>query len=255
MIRLSVVSYLNARPFLYGLHLLGVDEVAEISEDAPSECARKLISGEVDLGLVPVAVIPEIPNAHIISNFCIGTENDVGTVCIFSEKPLRDLTTILLDYESRTSVALCKVLLEKHWHVSPDLVPGEPGFETKIRGSVGGLVIGDRAIALTGDYPYVYDLGTAWRQFTGLPFVFAAWVANKPIPHYFLERFEAALEYGVAAIPKLVMLYDTPNPRFSISDYYTRRISYRLDDRKRQAISLFLQTIGKPWEWEKFPEK
>jgi chorismate dehydratase len=249
-IRVSVVSYLNSRPFLYGLHLLGVDELAEISEDHPAACAQKLISGEADLGLVPVGMLPEIPNARIVSNYCIGTEGEVGTVCIFSERPLRDLTGLMLDYESRTSVALVKVLLDKYWGVSPRLIAGEPGFETKIRGQVGGLVIGDRAIALTGEFPYVYDLGSAWRQFTGLPFVFAVWVANKPLPAYFLDRFEAALDAGVAAIPKLVMLYESPHPDFSLEQYYTRRISYRLDAQKKQALSLFLQTIGKPWDWQ-----
>jgi chorismate dehydratase len=249
-LRVSVVSYLNSRPFLYGLHLLGVEELAEITEDHPAACAQKLIDGEADLGLVPVGALPDIPNARIVSNFCIGTEGEVGTVCIFAERPLRDLTALMLDYESRTSVALVKVLLDKHWGVSPRLIQGEPGFETKIRGQVGGLVIGDRAIALKGEFPYVYDLGTAWRQFTGLPFVFAVWVANKPIPSYFLERFEAALAAGVEAIPKLVMLYDSPHPEFSLEEYYTRRISYVLDARKKQAIALFLQTIGKPWDWK-----
>lgn len=243
MFKISVVSYLNARPFHYGLNMIDVDDIAELSLDIPSECARKLIDGEVDLGLVPVAVIPKIPHAQLISNYCIGCEGEVKTVCIFAERPISELEVIYLDWQSRTSVELAKILLKNHWKCSPELRAGEEGFETKIHGRVGALIIGDRAMGLHSEYPYAYDLGTAWKKMTGLPFVFAAWVANKPLPLYFTERFEAALEYGVGAIPKISLLYESPHPEFNLQEYYTRNISYHLDDRKRQALSMFLQMI------------
>ncbi len=88
MIKISAISYLNTKPFLYGLFQKGIDELTEMSFDIPSVCAQKLISGEVDLGLIPVAVIPQIKNPYIISDYCIGTEGEVKTVSIFGKKPL-----------------------------------------------------------------------------------------------------------------------------------------------------------------------
>ena len=79
-LKISAVSYLNTKPFLYGLFQSGMEDSIDLSLDIPSECARKLVAGEVDLGLIPVAVIPQLKTPHIISDYCIGTEGAVKTV-------------------------------------------------------------------------------------------------------------------------------------------------------------------------------
>jgi len=109
-IRLSAVSYLNTKPFIYGLFRGELAEEIELSLDIPSECARKLKAGEVDLALTPVAIIPELPQAWLVSDYCIGSTGTVKTVCLFSEKPLPEIKRILLDFHSRTSVALTRIL-------------------------------------------------------------------------------------------------------------------------------------------------
>src|SRR5665213_3010681 len=98
MIRISAVSYLNTKPFLYGLELAHIPDV-EISLDNPAECARKLIENEVDLGLVPVAIIPLLKEAHILPGFCIGADGAVESVKLYSHVPLEKIKTILLDYQ------------------------------------------------------------------------------------------------------------------------------------------------------------
>lgn len=218
-----------------------MDELAEISEDIPSECARKLINGEVDLGLIPIATLPKVPNGHIISDYCIGADGPVKTVCIYAERPLAELDGIYLDYQSRTSVALAKLLLKLHWKLFPNLIDSEPGFEQKIKGKMGALVIGDRAIGLEDQYPYVYDLAREWKRFTGLPFVFAAWVANKPLPDYFTNRLNDSFEFGMAHRQQLADLLSPSLGGFDLYAYYTKYLSYNLDTRKREAMNLFLQ--------------
>lgn len=241
--KVTAVSYLNTKPFLYGIFQSGLSEELDLQLDIPSECARKLASGEADLGLVPVAVIPELSTPHIISDYCIGTVGTVKTVCIFSEVPLSEVTHIYLDYHSRTSVELVKILLEQHWQHSPVLVPAMPGFENKIGGTSAGLVIGDRAIEQQMRFPFVYDLGEAWMELTGLPFVFAAWVSTRPLPEDFIARFNKALQTGLDLIPQLMYILPTPQPGFDLQQYFTENISYLLDAPKRKALKLFLQTL------------
>lgn len=241
MLKISAVSYLNTKPLLYGLFQKGIDEMVDLSLDIPSVGAQKLLNGEVDLGLVPVAIIPKLETPHIISNYCIGTEGEVNTVAIFSERPLHELTHIYLDYHSRTSAALTQILMKEYWKLDVEFIQASEGYINEIGGTTGALVIGDRTIGLKT--PYKYDLGTAWKEHTGLPFVFAAWVSNKPLPQEFVNVFNKALEYGLSKIHQLVYLVQSPHPSFSIHDYYTKYINYYIDPPKKEALTLYLEKV------------
>ncbi len=243
-IRITAVSYLNTKPLLYGLLKSELADQIDLQLDIPSECARRLKDEEVDLGLVPVAIIPELTNARIISDYCIGTVGTVKTVAIYGDCPLEEMTSIYLDYHSKTSVALTRLLLKDFWKLSPTLIPAPVDYEQAIGGKTGGLVIGDRTIGLEEKYAYAYDLGEAWMNHTGLPFVFAAWVAIKQLDPEFLAAFNQALQRGVAEIPQLMYLLPSPDPKFDLKEYFTHFISYELDLPKRKALSIFLQSLG-----------
>lgn len=243
-IRITAVSYLNTKPLLFGLVKSGLSEKIDLQLDIPSECARKLKAGEVDLGLVPVAIIPEIPQARIISDYCIGTEGAVKTVGIFSERPLEELKTLYLDFHSRTSIELGQYLLKEYWEVSPTLIPATPGFEELIKGDTGGIIIGDRAITYADRFPYFYDFGQAWMDHTGLPFVFAAWVSSKDLPADFLIALNQAFALGLEELPQLMYLLPSPKPGFDLQKYYTKNISYHLDAPKRTALDMFLHILA-----------
>lgn len=243
-IKIVAVSYLNTKPLLYGLLKSPLAAQIDLQLNIPSECARKLKNGEADLGLIPVAGIPELDSPRIVSNFCIGAQGTVRTVCIFSERPLEEVKRIYLDYHSRTSVALTKILLRDYWHLSPELLPAQPGFEEEIGGKTAGLIIGDRAIGMEARFPYIYDLGEAWMEHTGLPFVFAAWVSNKRMDADFLRQFNEALENGVRQIPELMYLLPSPAPGFDLQAYFTENIRYELDEPKRLALEMFLKEIS-----------
>lgn len=241
-IKITAVSYLNTKPLLYGLFKSDLAKYIDLQLDIPSECARKLKDGEVDMGLVPVAIIPELENPQIISDFCIGSVGTVKTVCIYSDLPIEALDMIYLDYHSRTSVALAQVLIKKHWKLNPQFIQASKGYEDLIGGKTGGLVIGDRAIGLEEQYAYCYDLSEAWQDMTGLPFVFAGWVATKPFSTSFINQFNLALQRGIEEIPQLIYLLPAPNG-FDLKTYYTEYISYHMDTKKRQALQLFLEEL------------
>ena len=106
------VSYLNSIPFVYGLENSGIE--VDLSLEIPSVCGKKLQNNEVDLALLPIAVIPTLDYAELVSPYCISSDGAVQTVCLFSEVPLEQIDSILLDYHSRTSNALVQ-LLSKHF--------------------------------------------------------------------------------------------------------------------------------------------
>lgn len=242
-IKIAAVSYLNTKPFLYGLEQSGMLDEVELHLDIPAVCAQKLINGTVDMGLVPVAVIPQVPHAEIVSDFCIGANGNVRTVAIFSEVPIEKTATLYLDYQSRTSVRLAQYLLKNYWKIQPELLAGQQGFEQKIGGTTAGVVIGDRAIELENQFEYVYDLSHYWALQTGLPFVFAAWVSRLPLDKNWLARFNEALRLGVDNAPTVAKAHQAEYPHFSVMEYYAQNIDFVLDTNKKKALYFFLEVI------------
>lgn len=242
-LRATAVSYLNTKPLLYGLLKTGLDKKLDLSLDIPSVGAAKLRSGEADFGLVPVAAIPEIENAQIFSDYCIGAMGAVKTVCIYAYRPIEELTHIYLDFHSRTSVELTKLLVRDYWQLSPKFIPAKEGYIERIKDRVGGLIIGDRTMGLEDEFPFIYDLGAYWTKYTNLPFVFAAWVSTKPLSSRFVAQFNEAMQMGLDAIPDLKYLLQSPHPEFDLNSYFTHNISYNLDASKREALDLFLNSI------------
>lgn len=240
-IRVGAVSYLNTKPLLYGIEHSSVSRWMQLTVNYPAEVARQLKTNEIDLGLVPVAVLPELAVYYIDADYCIGANGAVGSVGIYSDVPIEEAETLLLDYQSKTSINLARLLLKYHWHCSPRVVPASPGYQQAIKGNTAGVVIGDRAFLQKKTSKYEYDLADAWKKMTGLPFVFAAWVANKELPEGFIDAFNRANEWGLAHLPEVVAA--NPYPHTNLLEYYTRFISYRLNEQKRKGLQTFLSML------------
>lgn len=228
---------------LYGIERMEVRNWMDLTMDYPAEVARQLKADEIDMGLVPVAILPELEDYYIDADYCIGANGPVGSVGIYSDVPLEEVETMLLDYQSRTSVALCKILMKHYWKLTPNWVSAKPGYLEEIKGNVAGVVIGDRAFAQRKKSEFEYDLADAWKKMTGLPFVFAAWVSNKELPEDFIDAFNKANEWGLTQLDKVVA--ENPSSQYDLMYYYTKNISYRLDEEKRKGMQLFLEYIQK----------
>lgn len=237
-IRVGAVSYLNTKPLMYAFEHGCKIEGMEIVEAYPSKIASMLLDDKIDLGLVPVAVIPQLKEHYIIGDYCIGAEQEVASVCLFSEVPLEEIKKVVLDYQSRTSVALARVLIENYWKLSVVVEDAKENFREEIRGRTAAVVIGDRAFEQRTISRYKYDLAEAWIQFTGLPFVFAAWVANKKLPGDFIQLFNEANKKGLENIGAVVSA--NFSPYYDLKKYYTENISYELTDEKRNGLEKFL---------------
>lgn len=235
-IKISAVAYTNTKAFIYGLEHSAIINKIDLSLDIPSDCAAKVISGEVDLGLMPVAAIPFVPNANIVADYCIGSDGAVNSVFIFSDVPVEKIKTLRLDAHSRTSNNLAKVLLKFHWKK-------EVEFTTDSTAKTDAIVlIGDRTFGRKEDFAFVYDMGEEWKNFTGLPFMYAAWVANKEIPQEFKTEFNAALKFGLAH--RNEVLKDLPQtPNFDLEDYLYNKLQFEVTDDRKKAMNLFLAYI------------
>ncbi|SHE87899.1 menaquinone biosynthetic enzyme MqnA/MqnD family protein [Pedobacter caeni] len=235
-IKISAVSYTNTKPFIYGIEHSELRSKIDLSLDIPTDCAAKLISNQVDIGLIPVAAIPMVPNANIVADYCIGSVGAVNSVFVFSQVPFGEIRTVRLDSHSRTSNNLAKVLLKFHWKQEVSYTT-DPDAKTEAI-----VLIGDRTFGKKADYPYAYDMGEEWMKFTGLPFVYAAWVANKTIPEAFITEFNEALSFGLSHRKEL--LKDLPAiADFDLDDYLMHKLDFELTDKKREALKLFLSYI------------
>lgn len=237
MYKISVVSYLNSKVFIKGLEQ---DSIFDFRLDVPAECARKLRDNVVDIGLIPIATIPEIPNANIISDFCISADGEVNSVFLFSNVPVHEIKKIYLDNHSRTSNKLCKLLVEKYWQINVEWLDRSTDL-VNINNSEAFVLIGDRTFELIGQYDYQYDLAEEWKKYNGLPFVFAAWVANKEIDAEFIEKFNNALANGVLKVDEVISENLIKN--FDVEDYLKNKIQYQLNEEKHKAINQFLNTL------------
>jgi len=238
----GAVSYLNTKPLLYGIENSPVIQEIALVTEYPAKIADMLLNDQIDIGLVPVAIIPKMREFYINTRFCIGSNGPVASVCLFSELPLTEIDTVLLDYESRTSVALVKILLKKYWNLNPKYEPAGPDFIGRIKGRTAALVIGDRALQLRPVTRYIFDLGEAWKKMTGLPFVYAAWVSNKQLDKQWVDRFDQANAYGLQNIQKV--LEDSFSPVIDLQSYYRDFLSYELDEDKKKGLALFLKMLA-----------
>lgn len=238
--RVAIINYSNTIPFTYGLlRNKSLQELAEFSYGYPAQVAKKLSSNEVDMSIISVGAIPTIPNAQIISKYCISATQRVDSVLLCSNKPVDEIDTITLDYQSRTSNVLVQILAKYAWNISPQFKMGFAGYELQ-NDNTAKVMIGDRALVNASRFQYVYDLAFEWYRTFGLPFVFAAWVANKPLSEDFVNAFESACEYGVTHIDEAIQNTNQTFP-FDITNYLYHSVEFELSDAKRKSMDLYLK--------------
>jgi chorismate dehydratase len=241
-IKISAVSYTNTKPFIYGIQHTAISNKIELSLDNPTDCAQKLIDNVVDIGLIPVAATLSLPYWEIVSDYCIGAVGAVNSVFIFSNCDIRQVKKLQLDPQSRSSNNLARVLLKNYWKIEPSLLIGADDYAESTDAETAFVQIGDRTFGKKDKYKFVYDLGEEWQKFTGLPFVFAAWIANKTVSKDFVEEFNRSLKFGLDHRAEL--LKELPqNPDFDLEDYLMHKLDFGLTDDKKKALYLFLEYV------------
>ena len=234
--RIGCVPYLNARPLIYGIE----DRVTLCT---PARLADLMHRNQFDAGLVPVAEVLQHDQYDLLDGTAIASRGPVASVFLAHREPIDKLKRIAVDPASRTSVWLLRVLLKIGWHIEPEFYPRPAG--AKLTEHEAMMLIGDDAIwyATRAGAAPVWDLGAAWAELTGLPFVYAAWALQRGVetgPVAALLR--SAKTAGLAHIEQIVQDATEAGPAF-LRDYYTRHVWYELGDAEKQGLRRFQQYL------------
>ncbi|MCK6507295.1 aminofutalosine synthase MqnE [Myxococcota bacterium] len=222
--RLGAVGYTNTWPLV---RFLGEPGPVQVRTGHPSQVAAWLAGGEVDLALLPVGALLTDPSLLVVPDVCIGCDGPVHSVLLVAETPPERWARVVLDGVSRTSVLLARLLLAEgplRERVRPDLVveDGAPGSGVeRARGDVAAVVIGDVARDLPARLTTRLDLGALWKEWTGLPFVFAVWAGRPEVPAAVVDRVRRAGLLGLQRLdeaPEADRAYLRDAIRFPLDD-------------------------------------
>ncbi|MDX2727185.1 MULTISPECIES: menaquinone biosynthetic enzyme MqnA/MqnD family protein [Streptomyces] len=185
--RVGHIQFLNCLPLYWGLARTGTLLDLELSKDTPEKLSEQLVRGDLDIG--PITLVEYLRNADQLVAFpdiAVGCDGPVMSCVIVSQRPLEELdgARVALGSTSRTSVRLAQLLLAERYEVSPDYYTCPPDLGLMMQEADAAVLIGDAALrASLHDAPrlglQVHDLGQMWKEWTGLPFVFAVWAARK----------------------------------------------------------------------------
>ncbi|MCA8940421.1 MAG: menaquinone biosynthesis protein, partial [Planctomycetes bacterium] len=240
--RLGVVNFLNALPLWDALR---DREGVELVPAMPSELARLLRTGEIDAGLLPVIEYFRNPNTRLLAGPCVAASSAVESVLLFHRKPIAEVKTLDLDANSRTSNALTHVLLHDHWEVSPQIrLPEAPLRSLKECEADAAVMIGDPAMIQKRYHAgwHCTDLALAWRELTGLPFVFAGWLVRNGVEAP-AGIFEDALEAGLTRRERYAEDFAArlSSKPIELTRYLSEVIRYQWGDDLLPAITEFGQ--------------
>ncbi len=228
--QIVAVEYLNTAPMLFGLQGHPHFKEMELITGTPAFCAEMLLQKEACIALIPVGSLSDFKQAHIISDYCIGCNGAVETVGIWSNRELDEIRSIKLDAASRTSNLLAGNIVRQFW--KKDIIFTEANADAEV-------VIGDRTFTLKDKYKFMWDLGSEWKHFTNLPFVFAVWASLQPVSLGFLKEFNEALGNGIQNLHQ--WSYQTNLDHSTLMKYLGHSISFPLDDLKKKALHQFLR--------------
>jgi chorismate dehydratase len=248
-VRLGAVSYLNTRPLVYGLER---DPAFDVRFDIPSRCAELLHEGAIDLGLIPsIEYLRGRVPYSIVPDVSLASRGAVASVALYTAAHVKDLTevrSIALDVSSRTSIALTQVLCARLFKIGPKLEPHTPDIGRMLAHADAALLIGDNALFL--DHRALgatkIDLGRAWFDLTGLPFVYAVW-AGRPgaLDTAHVAALQEARDAGVARPAEIAARCFADERRRTVAERYLRdNMKYGLGDDEEAGLRLFFRYAG-----------
>ncbi|HEX5715278.1 MAG TPA: menaquinone biosynthesis protein [Thermoanaerobaculia bacterium] len=202
-LRVGIVNFLNSKPLAWGFLKGHHADLFAPTYHPPAMVARLLGQGALDIGLIPSVEVQRIPGLKILPDLCVASTHEVKSVILVSRGPLEQVKRVALDQNSRTSVALLRILLQERG-IHPEYLHERPDPERMLSEADAALLIGDPALKVERDKYQVIDLAAEWNALTGRPFVFAVWAVRAGVdlpdlPFY----FKSSLRYGLSSIDTL----------------------------------------------------
>jgi chorismate dehydratase len=245
-IRLGAVDYLNARPLVYGLEKRS--DLFELRFDPPSRCAVLLHEGSIDVGMIPAIEYCRGPEYRLVPGMAITSNRTVASVALFSRLPIERVQSIAADTSSRTSNALLRILCAERFGISPEFTPMAPDADAMLAEHDAALIIGDPALYLDPAAKGVekIDLGEAWTDMTGLPFVWAFWAGRPDVmPPEAVAALRQARDGGVASSDAIAADYCGAD-RAGLGRAYLRdNIQYDLGARQIEGLTRYYRLAAR----------
>ncbi|HEV2800191.1 MAG TPA: menaquinone biosynthesis protein [Pyrinomonadaceae bacterium] len=178
-IKACAVSYLNTVPLVWGMLHGNQRERFDLTFGVPAQTAEALKTGTADIGILSTIELPR-QNLKHVPGLGIVSRGGVRSIFLIANRPIGELRTLAADASSRTSVALCSIILKRRFSVEPEVISAPPDLTGMLRLADAALIIGDPALRLDPNaLPHeVYDLGHEWTEMTGLPMVYAVWAVR-----------------------------------------------------------------------------
>jgi chorismate dehydratase len=242
-LRVGSVSFLNAKPLIYGL---AEDRTVALKLAVPSQLLSGLEHDQFDVALLPVIDYQRLDKLVLVPSGGIGSQGETLTVRIFSKKPINQIRTLACDTDSHTSVALARVILADKYHVQASFsdLRDDAAESTDAR-----LLIGDKVVCEEPlGFDHQLDLGQAWRELTGLPFVFAIWTARAGVDlHDLPQRLIQAREQGMQHIGEIVEHHALSRgwPADLATQYLTSNLNFEISDIQLKAIETFHEACAR----------
>ncbi len=256
--RVGHIQFLNCLPLYWGLVHSGALLDIELTKDTPDRLNEALVAGDLDIG--PISLVEYLRHADelvVLPDLAVGSDGPVLSVVLASAVPLDEVRTVALGSTSRTSVLLARMLLEERYGRRPAYVTMPPDLPLMLREADAAVVIGDVALRATyeaerggsADPLGLIDLGAAWREWSGLPMVFAVWAARRSfaeshpgVVKEVHDAFRAGLDLALGDVREVA----ARAARFEVFDpatlarYFTT-LDFRLGARQQAGIRAFAQ--------------
>ena len=241
---MCAVSFLNTVPLVWGLLHGRQQGLFDLSFAVPSECADRLAAGTADVGLVPAIEAARI-GLDLLPGCGISCRGAVRSILLVSKVPCDRIRSVATDSNSRTSVALARIVLARRYGVTPDFESRPPVLEEMLACADAALVIGDSALRIEpAALPHrTLDLGVEWLELTGLPMVFAQWsarpgCASQELADVFCESLRFGMEHFNEVVRSEAQIRRFEEP--FVREYLTRNVVFELGDAERRGLDCFL---------------
>ena len=240
--RIGSVPYLNGKPLVDWFHSGEAAGDTQIEYAVPSKLAGMLRAGEIDVANCSIFEGLQQPGLVLVPNISISADGAVKSVRLFSKVPLANIRSVALDTSSLTSSALARILLNESVGISPTYHHHAPDLDAMLQRYDAGLIIGDLKLFDLRPNTVVYDLGQGWKDLTGLPFVYAGWLAREDRASAEMAReLTTAKQWGVARLGEIAVKWSTRMnlPVDQCRDYLVNVMNYDLQSHQIQALHHF----------------
>ncbi|MGW4648880.1 menaquinone biosynthetic enzyme MqnA/MqnD family protein [Kitasatospora sp. NPDC004289] len=259
--RVGHIQFLNCLPLYWGLARTGNLLDLDLSKDTPEKLSDQLVNGALDIG--PITCVEYLRNADqlvVLPDIAVGSDGPVMSCVIVSRLPLHELDgkRVALGSTSRTSVRLARLLLEEREGVRPEYFSCPPDLELMLADADAAVLIGDPALRASLEQApqqglAVHDLGEMWKEWTGLPFVFAVWAARREyaeshpevvaaVHRAFLESRDLSLTEAPLVAEQAARWEEFDAPL--LERYFTEALDFSLGERQLAGIAEFARRVG-----------